>query len=70
VSARAADCPSCGAPIEFRGAGALLHVCEHCGMAVWRTDVALESIGKVAELAPIESPIALGARGKRRASTS
>lgn len=64
MSARVADCPSCGAPIEYRGAGTLIVVCEHCSTASWRKDVALESIGKVAELAPIESPLALGVRGR------
>ena len=44
--------------------GALLVVCAHCNLASWRTDVKLERIGKVAELAPIESPIALGAEGR------
>jgi hypothetical protein len=38
-------------------------VCESCNYASYRTDVALELIGKVAQVAPIESALALRARG-------
>ncbi|MBK7876709.1 MAG: DUF4178 domain-containing protein [Planctomycetes bacterium] len=64
MSRKVSRCPGCAARIEFDRPGALLVVCEHCNLASWRTDVKLERIGKVAELAPIESPIALGAEGR------
>lgn len=64
MSSRVANCPACGAVIEFQGAGTLLVVCDHCQTASWRRDVDLELIGKVAELAPIESPLALRVRGR------
>lgn len=64
MSRRSARCPGCAAELVFDRPGALLVVCEHCGLASWRTDVALERIGQVAELAPIESTIALRARGR------
>lgn len=64
MSRKVARCPGCAARIEFDQPGALLVVCAHCNLASWRTDVKLERIGKVAELAPIESPIALGAEGR------
>jgi hypothetical protein len=64
VSARSATCPSCGATIEFASSTSLVVVCESCEYASYRTDVKLELIGKVAQVAPIESEIALHARGK------
>ena len=39
-------------------------MCESCNYASYRTDVKLELIGKVAQVAPIESALALHARGK------
>jgi hypothetical protein len=64
VSARSATCPSCGATIEFANSASLVVVCESCEYASYRTDVKLELIGKVAQVAPIESSLALRARGK------
>ncbi len=64
MSTRVANCPSCGAVIEFQSAASLLVVCDTCQTASWRRDVDLELIGKVAELAPIESPLALRVRGR------
>jgi hypothetical protein len=63
VSAREAACPNCGATIRFENSISLLVVCEHCQAASYRRDVALESIGLVAQVAPIESEIALRATG-------
>ena len=64
MSARTANCPSCGAPLEFRNAATLLVVCASCGGASWRSDVDLELLGKVAEVAPLESLLGIGTRGR------
>ncbi len=63
MSSRSATCPACGAEIEFANVATLIVVCSHCRYASIRKGQALETIGLVAEVAPIESPIALGARG-------
>jgi uncharacterized protein DUF4178 len=57
-------CPSCGAPIEFRYDDSFVRICEHCRNAVLRTDRDVESLGKVADLTPIDSPLALFAEGR------
>lgn len=64
MTAKTSGCPACGATLEFAGAATLFVVCRYCGGASRRTDVRLELIGKVAELAPIQSPLSLGARGR------
>ena len=56
-------CPNCGAAIEFRYDDSFVRVCGHCNFAVQRTDRGVESLGKVADLAPIESPLRLFAEG-------
>lgn len=58
-----ATCPNCGAPIEFRFDDSFVRVCDHCKHAVLRTDRALATLGRVADLAPIESPIRLFSEG-------
>ena len=58
-----ADCPNCGAPIEFRFDDSFVRVCDHCKNAVLRTDRKLSSLGMVADLAPIDSPIQLFSEG-------
>jgi len=56
-------CPNCGAPIEFRYDDSFVRVCASCNHAVLRTDRSVESLGKVADLVPIESPLKLFAEG-------
>ena len=56
-------CPNCGAPIEFRYDDSFVRICSHCNFAVQRTDRGVESLGKVADLTPIESPLRLFAEG-------
>ncbi|MEO6776531.1 MAG: DUF4178 domain-containing protein [Kofleriaceae bacterium] len=56
-------CPNCGAPIEFRYDDSFVRVCASCHNAVLRTDRSVESLGKVADLVPMESPLALFAEG-------
>jgi DNA-directed RNA polymerase subunit RPC12/RpoP len=63
MSGYEAPCPSCGAPIAFSLGASLLKVCEHCGVAVVRKGVDLKAYGKVAELIPTPSVLALDATG-------
>jgi hypothetical protein len=56
-------CPNCGAPIEFRYDDSFVRVCANCNFAVLRTDRDVESLGKVADLVPIDSPLKLFAEG-------
>jgi hypothetical protein len=57
------SCPSCGAPIEFRYDDSFVRVCDHCRCAVARTDRGVDSLGQVADLVPMDSPLALFAEG-------
>lgn len=58
------SCPNCGAPIEFRFDDSFVRVCDHCRNAVLRTDRDVSSLGQVADLTPIDSPLALFAEGR------
>lgn len=64
MSVLQANCPSCGAPIEFKAGSTLVLVCPFCRSAVSRTDRGLEDLGKVAEIADSESPLKLGLKGE------
>lgn len=57
-------CPSCGAEIEFRYDDSFVRVCSYCRAAVARTDRGVDSLGKVADLVPLESPLRLFAGGQ------
>ena len=57
------SCPSCGATVVFALGSSLLRVCEHCGVAVARKGANLANYGKVAELIPTPSVLALGMDG-------
>ena len=63
MSVLKANCPSCGAPIEFKAGSTIVLVCPFCRSAVARTDRGLEDLGKVAEVAESESPLKLGLKG-------
>ena len=63
MSGYSARCPSCGAPLVFQLGASLLRVCDQCGAAVARKGADLASYGRVAELIPTPSVLALGARG-------
>jgi hypothetical protein len=63
VSGYQASCPSCGASIVFALGSSLLRICEHCGSAVARKGASLANYGKVAELMPTPSVLALGMDG-------
>ncbi|HEX4454334.1 MAG TPA: DUF4178 domain-containing protein [Kofleriaceae bacterium] len=57
------SCPNCGAEIEFRFDDSFVRICSHCNAAVQRTDRGLETLGKVADLTPIDSPLKLFSEG-------
>ena len=57
-------CPSCGAEVEFRYDDSFVRVCDHCRAAVLRSDRGIESLGKVADLVPFDSPLKLFSEGK------
>jgi hypothetical protein len=57
-------CPSCGAPVEFRYDDSFVRVCDHCRSAVVRTDRGVETLGKFADLMPIQSALRLFAEGR------
>ncbi|HTR50963.1 MAG TPA: DUF4178 domain-containing protein [Kofleriaceae bacterium] len=57
------SCPNCGAEVEFRYDDSFVRVCDHCRCAVLRTDRGVDSLGQVADLVPMDSPLALFADG-------
>ena len=57
-------CPTCGADVEFRYDDSFVRVCGHCRSAVVRTDRGPETLGKFADLIPIQSPLQLFAEGR------
>jgi hypothetical protein len=63
VSGYQASCPACGATIVFALGASRLRVCEHCGVAVARKGANLATYGKVADLIPTSSVLALGMDG-------
>jgi len=69
VSARAAQCPNCGAEILFSAGSSLVTVCRQCRAAVARKGVNVEAIGKVAELVPTSSPFEVGMSARPKHGT-
>jgi Domain of unknown function (DUF4178) len=63
VSGYQASCPSCGAEVVFALGASRLRVCEHCGSAVAREGARVTDYGKVADLIPTPSVLALGLDG-------
>ncbi len=63
MSVLKANCPSCGAQIEFKAGSTIVLVCPYCRSAISRTDRALEDLGKVADIVDSESPLKLGLKG-------
>ena len=57
-------CPTCGAEVEFRYDDSFVRVCGHCRAAVVRTDRGVETLGRFADLIPIDSPLRLFAEGR------
>ncbi|HJP93992.1 MAG TPA: DUF4178 domain-containing protein [Pyrinomonadaceae bacterium] len=66
MSVLVANCPACGAPVEFKSGQSVVIICSYCHSAVARTDRALKDLGKVAELVETGSPLDVGLRGKWR----
>ncbi len=66
MSAPAAICPSCGAPVQFRWSSAVQTVCPFCKSILVRDDLNLRDVGKVADLPPDPSPINLWTEGQYR----
>ena len=59
-----ADCPGCGAPVEFQSAASVSAVCAYCRSTVVRDGDSLRRIGVSAELFDDHSPLQLGAAGR------
>jgi len=66
---RSANCPSCGASINFLWAGAVQTTCEYCRSILVRHDVDLAKVGTVAELPATSSPVQIGTEGRYRDRT-
>jgi Domain of unknown function (DUF4178) len=63
MSGPTANCPNCGAPVNFRWSSAVQTTCEFCHSILVRTDVDLRRVGEVADLPPDSSPIQIGTDG-------
>lgn len=63
MSAPAANCPNCGAPVKFLWSSAVQTTCEFCHSILVRTDVDLKKVGVVADLPADASPIQIGTEG-------
>jgi Domain of unknown function (DUF4178) len=61
-----ASCPSCAAPVKFRGASSVVAVCAYCQSTLVRDGAKLEDIGKQSELLEDASLLQLGAEGRHR----
>jgi hypothetical protein len=61
-----ANCPSCGAPVQFRWSSAVQTVCPFCRSILVRDDLNLKNVGTVADLPPDPSPISLLTEGTYR----
>ena len=61
-----AQCPTCGADVDFRYDDSFVRICTHCRSAVVRTDRGVESLGKTADLVDLASPIKLFTEGRYR----
>ncbi|HEU4558289.1 MAG TPA: DUF4178 domain-containing protein [Longimicrobium sp.] len=58
-----AQCPSCGAPVEWISAASVQTTCRYCTSVIVRTDVDLRDVGVKSSVPPTVSPIRLGTRG-------
>lgn len=61
-----ANCPSCGAQVEFAIGSSEVVICGQCRSIVARTDRRIEDHGKVAALTDTGSPIRVGTTGQYR----
>lgn len=58
-----AQCPSCGAPVEFVSAASVQTTCRYCTSVLVRTDLDLKAVGVKSSVPPSVSPIRVGTRG-------
>jgi len=58
-----ANCPNCGAPVQFRWQGAVQTTCPFCKSILVRRDVNLERVGVVGALPADASPIQIATEG-------
>jgi Domain of unknown function (DUF4178) len=63
MSQPTSNCPSCGAPVQFRWSSSAQTVCPFCHSILVRNDLVLENVGTVADLPPDPSPIQLLTEG-------
>jgi hypothetical protein len=63
AGARAANCPQCGAPVNFRWSQAVQTTCPYCNSILVRTDVDLKKVGQVSDYPLDASPIQIGTEG-------
>src|SRR5258707_9315439 len=63
MSQPVANCPSCGAPVQFRWSSAVQTVRTVCQSILVRNDLVIENVGKVADLPPDPSPVQLMTEG-------
>ncbi len=66
MSQPAANCPSCGGPVQFRWSSAVQTVCPFCKSVLVRNDLTLENMGVIGDLPPDPSPICLWTEGTYR----
>ena len=66
MSQPAANCPNCGAAIQFRWSGAVQTTCEYCRAILVRRDLNLEKVGQIGDLPREVSPIQIGTEGMYR----
>jgi uncharacterized Zn finger protein (UPF0148 family) len=64
-----ANCPGCGAPLEFKSAGSTHAVCGYCATTVVRDGESLQNLGKLSALFEDYSPLQLGATGSFQQQT-
>jgi len=63
---KTANCPSCGAEVVFRAPASVMAVCGYCRSTLVRTDLALENLGRMAELMDDPTLLQLGVQGVHR----
>ena len=64
MTRRTANCPNCGATIEFAWADAVQTTCSYCRSILVRHDVDLEKVGTATTLPLTPSPLQIGSEGR------
>lgn len=63
---KTANCPSCGAPVNFRASASAYAVCEFCRSTLLRDGEDLKNLGRMADLLDDPSLIQIGTEGTFR----